>query len=69
MTEPPVPARQAPQEPEQLSRADIAAGERFADAHDPGPAEQYAGEAVPDPWEEVTDGQLDPRAEPGSTQE
>ena len=68
MSEPSVPARQAPQEPERLSPEDIAAGEQYAEPHDPGPAEQYAGEEIPDPWEEAPDG-LDPRAEPGQPQE
>lgn len=40
--------------------------EPVAGAHDPGPAEQYAGAPVPDPWEEVEiDGELDPGALPG----
>jgi hypothetical protein len=68
MTEPSVPVRQAPQEP-QLSPEDIEAGEKYADPHDPGPAEQYAGEPVPDPWEEASDGELDPGAVPGDPQE
>jgi hypothetical protein len=60
MTDPPDPKGQAP-----LTQADIDAGERYAGPHDPAPAEQYAGAAVPDPWEEVPDGELDPGAEPG----
>jgi hypothetical protein len=49
-----------------LSAEDLAAGEQYADEHDPGPAEQYAGVPVPDPWEEATpDGELDPGAVPG----
>ncbi len=47
------------------TQADIDAGERYAEPHDPAPAEQYAGAAVPDPWEEVPDGELDPGAVPG----
>lgn len=58
MTDP--PEHQTP-----LSARDEAAGERYAAAHDPGPAEQYAGDPVPDPWEEVPDGRLDPGAMPG----
>ena len=68
MTEPSVPRRQAPSEP-QLSPADIAAGDKYADLHDPGPAELYAGESVPDPWEEASNGELDPRAVPGDPQD
>ena len=60
MTDPPSPRRQDP-----LSPADLRAGERYVSDHDPGPGEQYAGEAVPDPWEEVPDGELDPGAVPG----
>ena len=67
MTEPPVPAR-VPADPT-LSPEDIAAGEKYAELHDPGPAEQYAGEPVPDPWEETPDGQLDPGAVPGDPEE
>ena len=59
MSDPSVPAR-VPADQPQLSPEDIAAGERYADLHDPGPAEQYAGEDVPDPWEESPDGELDP---------
>lgn len=51
--------------PDLLSALDLAAGEKYAGAHDPGPAEQYAGEPVPDPWEVEIDGELDPRAVPG----
>ena len=36
----------------------------YAGDHDPGAGEQYAGEPVPDPWEEVPDGELDPGAVP-----
>jgi hypothetical protein len=43
-----------------LSAQDVAAGEQYAEPHDPGPPEQYAGEPLPDPWEEVPDGELDP---------
>jgi hypothetical protein len=68
MTEPSMPERQAPSEP-QLSPAEIAAGERYADLHDPGPAEQYAGAPVPDPWEEGSDGELEPGAVPGVPQD
>jgi hypothetical protein len=60
MTDPPSPFRQNP-----LSVEDLQAGERYADEHDPGPGELYAGELVPDPWEEVPDGELDPGAVPG----
>jgi len=67
MTDPSVPERQAPQP--QLSAEDLAAGDKYAAPHDPGPAEQYAGEPVPDPWEEASDGELDPGAMPGSPQE
>jgi hypothetical protein len=68
MTEPTVPMRQAPPGP-QLSPEDIAAGDKYADLHDPGPAEQYAGEPVADPWEEASDGELDPGPVPGHPQE
>jgi hypothetical protein len=55
-----------PQRQNPLSADDVRAGERYAgDDHDPGPGEQYAGEPVPDPWEEVPDGELDPGPEPG----
>ena len=60
MTEPPGPQRQNP-----LSEQDLAAGEQYAGPHDPGPAEQYAGEPVADPWEVETDGELDAGAVPG----
>ncbi len=63
MTDPSVPERR-PAEPT-LSAEDRAAGEKYAEPHDPGPAEQYAGDPVPDPWEEAPDGELDPRALPG----
>jgi hypothetical protein len=59
---PPAPARQMP-----LSADDIAEGESYAEPHDPGPPEQYAGEPVPDPWEEAPNGELDPGAVPGDT--
>jgi len=59
---PPSPAHQMP-----LSAADIAEGESYAEPHDPGPPEQYAGEPVPDPWEEAPNGELDPGAVPGGT--
>ena len=54
-----------------LTPQDLSAGEQTAGPHDPGPGEEYAGEPVPDPWdlpaagEEVSDGELDPGAEPG----
>jgi hypothetical protein len=49
-----------------LSSDEIDRGERYADRHDPGDLEQYAGEPVADPWEEGdADGQLDPGAVPG----
>ena len=61
MTDPPSPRRQDP-----LSPADLRAGERYVSSdHDPGPGEQFAGEPVPDPWEEVPDGELDPGPVPG----
>jgi hypothetical protein len=60
MTGPPDPQRQNP-----LSARDIAEGEQYAGAHDPGPGEDYAGEPVADPWEVETDGELDPGAVPG----
>jgi hypothetical protein len=60
MTDPPGPQRQQP-----LSEEDLAEGERYAGAHDPGPAEDYAGDPVPDPWEVEPDGQLDSGAVPG----
>ena len=60
MTGPPDPRRQNP-----LSEQDIAEGEKYAEAHDPGPGEDYAGEPVADPWEVETDGELDPGAVPG----
>jgi hypothetical protein len=53
------------QDVEQLDTDEIAAGERVAGPHDPGPGEEYAGEPVADPWEEVSDGELDPGALPG----
>jgi len=67
MTDPSVPERQALRPP--LSAEDVAAGEKYAAPHDSGPAEQYAGEPVPDPWEEASDGELDPGALPGDPQE
>jgi hypothetical protein len=60
MTEPPNPQRQDP-----LTARDLAAGEKYAGAHDPGAGEDYAGEPVADPWEEEIDGELDPGAVPG----
>jgi len=60
MSDPPGPQRQQP-----LSKDDLAQGEKYAGAHDPGPAEDYAGDPVPDPWEEDPDGQLDSGAVPG----
>lgn len=62
MTDPPRPQRHLP-----LSEQDVAEGEQYASAHDPGPGEQYAGDPVADPWEEEPDGQLDSGAEPGLT--
>ncbi|BCJ42071.1 hypothetical protein GCM10010168_65520 [Actinoplanes ianthinogenes] len=47
------------------ARATPGAEERTAGPHDPGPAEQYAGEPVPDPWEEEPHGVLDPGPVPG----
>ena len=61
MSDPPRAQRQNP-----LNERDIADGESYADAHDPGPGEDYAGDPVPDPWEEDPDGQLDSGAVPGS---
>lgn len=52
-----------------LSAEDIAEGEQLAQPHDPGPQEQYAGEFVPDPWEEAPDGELDPGSVPGESPE
>ena len=63
MTDPSPPRGQIP-----LSAEDIAAGENYAEPHDPGPDEQYAGDPVPDPWEEVPDGELDPGSVPGPSQ-
>ena len=63
MTDPPVDQPLIRQDP--LSRDDVAAGEQYANEHDPGPGEQYAGDPVPDPWEEAPDGNLDPGAVPG----
>jgi hypothetical protein len=60
MTDPPDPVGHVP-----LTRAQIDAGERVAGPHDPGPEEQYAGDPVNDPWEEVPDGELDPGSVPG----
>ena len=60
MTDPPDAAGQP-----FLTAAEISAGERVAGPHDPGPPEDYAGDPVPDPWEEVPDGRLDPGAVPG----
>jgi len=53
------PPRQNP-----LSARDIEEGEKYAGPHDPGPAEDYAGDPVADPWEMDADGQLDPGAVP-----
>ena len=50
-----------------LTPADLAAGEKYAGPHDPGSGEEYAGEPVPDPWEVLPDGELDPGAVPGDT--
>ena len=52
-----------------LTAADIAAGERYAGPHDPGPGEDYAGGPVPEPWEEVPDAELDPGPVPGEPAE
>jgi hypothetical protein len=65
MTEPPEPREPAGHIP--LTRAQIDAGERIAGPHDPGPEEQYAGEPVKDPWEEVPDGELDLGSVPGQS--
>ena len=46
MTESPHPPRQDP-----LTARDLAAGEQYAEAHDPGRGEQYAGTPVADPWD------------------
>jgi hypothetical protein len=54
MTHPSDPPRQNP-----LSARDVDEGEQYAGPHDPGPAEDYAGEPVPDPWEVDADGRLD----------
>ncbi|GLY94234.1 hypothetical protein [Actinoplanes sp. NBRC 103695] len=40
-------------------------GEQYAEPHDPGAPEEYSGEPVPDPWEEVPSGELDPGSVPG----
>jgi hypothetical protein len=48
-----------------LTQAEIDRGERIAGPHDPGSGEEYAGDPVPDPWEEVPDGELDPGSVPG----
>jgi hypothetical protein len=54
-------------DPPPLSTQDLATGERYAGAHDPGPAEEYAGEPVADPWEVVEpDGELDTGTEPSN---
>ena len=60
MTDPPGSTRNVP-----LSEQDVAEGESYAGTHDPGPAEDYAGEPVPDPWEVEPDGQLDSGAVSG----
>jgi len=60
MTDPPVPVGNVA-----LTPAQIDAGERVVGPHDPGPEEQYAGDPVLDPWEEVPDGELDPGPLPG----
>jgi hypothetical protein len=68
VTDPSAPRPVVPQEQRQqpLSAEDVAEGEQYAEPHDPGAPEDYAGAPVPDPWEEVpTDGQLDPGALPG----
>ncbi|WP_199511200.1 hypothetical protein [Nucisporomicrobium flavum] len=62
MSDPPGLQRQNP-----LNAEDRAAGEQYADDHDPGRPEDYAGDPVPDPWEEEPDGQLDSGAVPGSS--
>jgi len=60
MTDPSHPRAQFP-----LSAEDIAEGEQYAEQHDPGRPEQYAG----DPWEETPDGDLDPGPLPGQPEE
>jgi hypothetical protein len=65
MTEPDPSDPSDPQGLPPLSQAQIDAGERVASDHDPGPEEQYAGDPVLDPWEEVPDGELDPGSVPG----
>ena len=62
MTEPSVPRGQIP-----LPAQDVAEGEQYAEPHDPGDQEQYAGAPVPDPWEEAPDGKLDPGSVPGQS--
>ena len=52
-----------------LSAQDVAEGEQYAGPHDPGNPEDYAGEPVPDPWEEAPRAQLDPGAMPGNPAE
>jgi hypothetical protein len=64
MTDPSQPRAQFP-----LSAEDIAEGEQYAEQHDPGRPEQYAGDPVPDPWEETPDGDLDPGPLPGQPEE
>jgi hypothetical protein len=54
---------------EPLSAEDFREGEQYAEPHDPGPLEQYAGDPVPDPWEEAPDGELDPGSVPGQPEE
>jgi hypothetical protein len=48
-----------------LTQAELDRGERIAGPEDPGAGEDYAGEPVADPWEEVPSGELDSGAVPG----
>jgi hypothetical protein len=48
-----------------LTQAELDRGERIAGPEDPGPGEDYAGDPVADPWEEVPSGELDSGAVPG----
>jgi hypothetical protein len=52
-----------------LTQAEIDRGERIAGPHDPGPGEAYAGDPVPDPWEEAPGGELDPGSVPGEPED
>ena len=51
-----------------LSAEETAAGEKYTEPDDPGPEERYAGDRVPDPWEEVPDGEVDPGSVPDQSQ-